>query len=176
MSNVMLISPDEVKTSSQVNYNFDESVLGAAIRTAQNIYLTDIIGVGLVTKLQTLVYNAIKGLSDSIEDASNADYKTLLDEYVTPFLVAKTQVECCIQSSFQIRNMGIVQDSDTNVRAAALSDIKYVKDYYDTQSCTYATSLSKYVAEHKSSYPEAGKCFKAKEYANTGLWLGKGRR
>ena len=49
---VMLISPDDVKSTGNINYNVDDEVIGAAIRTAQNIYLTDVLSSELVEKLQ----------------------------------------------------------------------------------------------------------------------------
>ena len=73
---VMLISPDTIKSYGDLNYNVDDEVIGASIRTVQNVYLKDVLSTNLVEKLQYLVYNDIKGLEDSIESAENAVYKT----------------------------------------------------------------------------------------------------
>ena len=68
-----------------------------------------LIGTKLFQKLQKLVNDAEIGL------AANAIYKTLLDDYVTPFMEYKTMVEIQIPLSYKYRNMGIVQTSDERV-------------------------------------------------------------
>ena len=130
--NVMLTSPKKVKESGQLNLNVDEGVIGAAIRTAQGVYLQDVVGENLIWALQEKVWNKMQGNADGIDDPENIAYKTLLDEYFTPALISKTIVETAIRISLKIRNMGVVQNSDTNVNASSLDDIKYLQNYEET--------------------------------------------
>lgn len=179
--NTLLTDPNSIKAVSQLNNNVDDDTIGATIRTVQKVYLQEIIGSELLRKLQLLVYNVIVGNEDNIDDAKNEAYKTLLDEYVEPYLISKVQVEICVPITLKIRNIGVSTDTDTNVTSAMLSDVRYVRSYYETQNCSDATRLSKYLCKMKESYPElSAKCecghFVApnigKTYANTGLWLG----
>ena len=87
----MLISPSEVKASSYLGDNFDEQMLGQAISEAQEVHLQGIIGTALLDKLKSLIGLSLDGKEGGIEAAENAVYKTLLDDYITPYLADKTQ-------------------------------------------------------------------------------------
>ena len=76
---VMLISPDTIKAMGEIDQNVDDGVIGASIRAAQNIYVQTVIGTNLLNRLQELVYNAITGKRENINDPKNAHYKALLD-------------------------------------------------------------------------------------------------
>ena len=179
---VMLISPNEVKAIGQVNYNVNDDTIGYAIRTAQDIYLEDLIGTLLYHRLQELVYNAVSGLEDNIDEAENAEYAILLDEYVEPYLIAKTTVECLLPLTYKVRNVGVTKNTDSNILASQLQELQYVLNYNNTQVAHYATRLSKYLCENKSLFPELnvkGNCCGKKarigrEYANNAIFFGGG--
>lgn len=174
---VMLISPDDVKKSGHINYNVDDDVIGASIRTSQNIYLNDVLSTEFVEKLQTLVYNAIKGLEDSIEDPQNAHYKAFLDDYIKEAMTYKTAAEICVKITLKIRNMGVVQNSDTNVNTVPLDDIKYLRDTFNGYWESAVNKMYSFLKKNADLFPEFVGCgcdkvnVKAK-YGNTGLWLG----
>lgn len=180
--NTMLTSPDAVKAESQINYNVDDNVIGASIRTAQSLYLQEIIGSELLKKLQLLVFNAINKNEDNIDDDENAIYKDLLDDYVEPLLIAQTLMETCVPISMKIRNIGVSQDNDYNIVSAQLTAVKELRDYYETHCDHLATRLSQYLCHNKELFPELSaedcgcgifiKPSLGKEYGNTGLWLG----
>lgn len=183
IKNIMLLAPDTVKGASDINFNVDDSAISSAIRTAQNVHLQDIIGSELLKKLQSLIMQAIDEEGTGIDAKEYEEYKTLLDEYIEPYLIAKTQVEICLPISLKIRNIGVSQDSDTNINGSALENIKYLRDNYETSACEYATRLSQYLCSNKSAFPELDvktngcKCGFVKpkigkRFANTKLWLG----
>lgn len=173
--NTMLTSPKKVKESGELNLNVDEGVIGTCIRTAQNVYMVDVVGTELVERLQELVYNKIKGNPDTIDDSENVAYKTLLDEYMVPALNSKTIVETAIRISLKIRNLGVVQNSDVNANAASLDDIKYLQNYEETMYNHYLNRMAEFLCENKEAIPESKYdcgCKPKTKYANTNLWLG----
>ena len=151
---VMLVSPDEVKSATYVNYNVDDGVIGASIREGQEIHLQEIVGSNLLYRLQELVYNAVNEETDNIEDDENEIYKTLLDEYVQPYLVNKVQALICVPVSFKVRNLGVVKNSDTNTNAPTLQEVMAVQKRYNSMAARYATYLSKFLCIHKDEIPE----------------------
>jgi len=175
--NVMLISPQKVKTYGVINLNVNESEVGNAIRISQNIYLQDIIGTDLVEHMQELVYNKVKGTGSSIDDEENEAYKVLLDDYLVPVLVYRTAVELCTLMTLKIRNMGVVKNSDTNVQATSAGDVKYMAEYYETFFYDAVNKLMDFLCENKEAYEEVPDgfctCQRKPRYARTGLWLGK---
>lgn len=174
--NTMLISPKRVKESGDLNLNVDEAMIGASIRTAQNVYMVDVVGSDLVEKLQRLVYNKIQNASgDTIDSEENIAYKTLLNEYMTPALISKTVVDIALRISLKIRNMGVVQNSDMNVNRASLEDIKYLQNYEETMYNHYLNRMAEFLCQNKAAIPESKYncgCKPTEKYANTNLWLG----
>ena len=175
--NVMLISPQKVKTWGVINLNVNESEIGNAIRISQEIYLRDIVGTDLVERVQRLVYNKIQGLPDTIDDEANEAYKVLLDDYLTPVLVYRAAVELCTLVTLKIRNMGVVKNNDTNVQATSAGDVKYMSEYYGTFFNDKVNRLMDFLCENKEAFEEVPEgfctCSSKPRYARTGLWLGK---
>lgn len=168
---IYLVSPDDVKAASNINYNVDDGDVASAIRTSQNIYLRDIIGDNLLERLQGMV-----------EDGSlsaNTAYEELLDNYVTEYLTYKACVEICVPISLKLRNIGISQDYDSNIQSVQLANIAEVANYYETQAIDKANRMIDFLIENRVAFPELNiscscgrkaPCLKKK--ANTQLYLG----
>ena len=178
--NTMLISPNTIKNMSLVNLNVDDTDLAASIRIAQNIYLRDIIGTNLLNTLRELVYNKIKGLEPSIDDADKTQYKTLLDDFIKDVLAYKAVAELCKRVSYKIRNVGVAQNSDVNIHASDNTAIKELRSEYDTYFNDAANRLIEFLKDNKGAFPEIeNKCTCKKslpnlnaKYGNCGLFLG----
>ena len=171
-NNILLISEQTLKADSLINDNVDNQYILPAITLAQDTGLQPLIGTKLFQKLQRLVNDAEIGL------AANAIYKTLLDDYVTPFMEYKTMVEIQIPLSYKYRNMGIVQTSDERVANSQMRDIQYLIDYYDNKSTFYANRMTDWLCANAQSLPEyrnsdtvADMNANNKAY-NTGIFLG----
>ena len=95
--NIYLVSPDDVKAASNINYNVDDNDVSSAIRTSQDIYLRDIIGDKLLEALQEMVS------AGTIDNPENSAYLTLLDDYVSEYLTFKACVEICVPISLKIK-------------------------------------------------------------------------
>lgn len=150
----LLISPNDCKTNSLINYNVDDSIVAESISISQEIYLKEIIGSELFKSLQRLLYNAINGIEDNIDEPANAHYAELLDEYVKPYLSKKSQQEILNRIQFKIRNIGVAKNSDSNIQTATLDEIKKLMDFYDVEVCKYAEWLSKFLCKNKADYKE----------------------
>lgn len=156
IKNTMLVSPDDVKGATYTNYNVDDALVGPTIREAQEIHLQSIIGSNLFYRLQALVFNQIMGNTDAIDDEENAEYKTLLDEYIQPYLVNKAQALLCVPASFKLRNLGVTKTSDDNIQQVTLKEVMAVQRRFNEMAAKYATYLSKYLCAHKEDFEELG--------------------
>lgn len=151
---IMLISPSEVKAASYLGDNFDEQMLGQAIREAQEVHLQSIIGTALLEKLKDLVGETLDGGESGITAAENAVYKTLLDDYITPYLAEKVQSVVVLPMTLKIRNMGLIKNADENAYQQATEDIYKVQRRFNTKADRYATQISKYLCKHREEMPE----------------------
>ena len=134
MARVLLISEKTLKKNSVVNNNVDGMYLLPAIEFAQDAGLQPIIGTKLYNKLMDLVENgSITG---------STDYKYLLDEYITPYLINKVTADIQIPLSFKLRNQGVVQQTDTNTYVPSMKDIQYVIQNYENKANFYSNRLN----------------------------------
>ena len=170
MARVFLVSEATMKKNSVVNNNVDGMYLLPEIEFAQDAGLQPIIGTKLYNKLMDLV-----------EDGSitgSTDYKYLLDEYITPYLVNKVTADIQIPLSFKLRNQGVVQQTDANTYVPSMKDIQYVIQNYENKANFYSNRLSDYLRANRSKYPEycsVDSCADMpsnKDAYNTGIFLG----
>lgn len=176
--NVLLISPNTIKSSNMLDSNIDDSAISACITIAQNIYLKDVIGDKLVTKLQTLVYNSIHNIEDNINDANNTVFKVFLDTFVKDVITYKAVSELMVMNTLKIKNAGVVTTSDTNMSVVSLNDIKYMRDNYETYFNSAVNRMLDFIKQNKNvfkDYTHIGcECEDKNKYGNTNLWLGNG--
>lgn len=168
-----LIDTDSVKASSLVNYNVNDEDCAYAIREAQNTYLREILGDALLDKCVEL---ASSGTIDE-----HAAYKELVDDYIYEYLSAQAQVCLLVPISFKIRNIGVSQDSDTNVVSQQLDTVRELQEYWKTLSIDRGNRMKCFLRENKAAFPEiaehactCGACKKGADLkleANTNLML-----
>lgn len=182
--NTILISPDDIKASTNINYNVDDNFISYTIRRVQDIYLQEIIGTKLYVKLLELAYNSAKNLENNFSDPENEPYYILLVNYIDPYLAAKVNSDIALTISYKYRNKGVVTTSDTNVNNISISDNFKLMKYYDTAVEKYGTTLTHYLNANLDLFPELELETESYEdkpklnqvYANTGLWLGKNKK
>ena len=120
----LLISVAELKTNTIISGNVDDKFLLSAIMTCQEVHLEDLIGTALYHRIQELIYNTVKKQIDNINAPENEIYRTLLDEYIKPFLKSKCTVELLYIVSYKMKNAGMVKTSDTNVANADMDELE----------------------------------------------------
>ena len=170
MARVLLISEKTLKTNSIINNNVDSMYILPAIEFAQDSGLQPLIGTNLYNKLMDLVdTGAISGATD---------YKVLLDEYVTPYLLNKVTADIQLPLAYKTRNQGLVQQTGENTYVPSLKDTQYVIQHYQNQADFYGQRMSDFLCANRSKYPEYGK---RSSYADmpsdrgafkTGIYLG----
>lgn len=166
----MLISEKTIKSNSIINNNVDGMYLLPAIEYAQDAGLQPLLGTKLYNKLMDLV-----------EDGSisgSTDYKFLLDEYITPYLLNKVTADIQLPLSFKLRNQGVVQQTGENTYVPSLKDTQYVVQHYQNQADFYGNRMSDYLRANRMKFPEycsIDSCADMHSDAgayNTGIYLG----
>lgn len=177
MNNILLISEDYIKTNTNLTDNVDGKYVLPAIRNAQELYLSPIIGQCLYGKLLQLVADG------TIAETENEPYKTLIDDYIMPYLAYQTIVNLIPEVSTKITNFGTVISNDEHLTNVATEDRALVMGQYQSYADGYLKKLQNYLKDNKDNYPEleCGGCKDGAELnsaASTGLWLGgvRGKR
>lgn len=141
---VLLISESTLKNETIVNDNVGSEFILPAIETSQDIYLQEAIGSMLLDKIYDLV------ASGDVEEP----YKTLLDEYITPFLKFKVLSEIVIPLSYKYRSAGIVQSTGEHYQQSAMKDAVAVQNHYEMRANFYHQRMTKYLTANADKFPE----------------------
>ena len=169
MARVYLISVKTLKENSVINTNVDEMYVLPAVEYAQDSGLQPLLGTKLYNRLMDLVESGI---------TEENDYKYLLDEYITPYLINKVTADIQIPLSFKLRNQGVVQQTGENTYVPSLKDMQYVAQSYENKANFYANRLSDFLRANRSKYPEYCKIDSCadmpsdKNAYKTGIFLG----
>lgn len=148
MNKGLLISEGTLKKYTLINDNVDGKYLLTAIQAAQDIDLTDLIGPELVGKLEELV------CSDEIAQPENKAYKTLLDDYITPYLCWQVMASIQIAVNYKMTNSGIIQNDDTNRSHLDYRSQQALIDQYNRYSNSYARKLKTFLDKNVAAYKE----------------------
>jgi len=107
MANNYLIAVDDLKKKGLIHQNADTKLLKVSIKRVQDMNIQPATGSPLYRALLDRVEN----------DNWDADYRTLMDDYVIPALVAQVDYKVALYNLEKIRNKGTGRNTDDNFQA-----------------------------------------------------------
>lgn len=146
MNNILLISEKALKSYSLIDNNIDGKYILPAIQTAQNIDLENLIGPALLKKLYDLV--------DSDEIMSQTAYKTLLDEYIVPYLIYDVMTTVQLGLNYKFSNSGMSISTDEHRAQMEFRNNQLLVEQYRNYANSYALKLKAFLDNHSNDYPE----------------------
>lgn len=152
MKNVLLISEKTLKEYTLVNDNIDGMYILPAIKMAQDVDLDNAIGPVLNKKLQALVAEG------TISDDSNAKYKKLLDDYITPYMCWLVMSAVQLNINFKLSNSGVISNQDDRKNAIDYRSGKELIAQYEKYANAYGQKLKNFLCAHSNEYPEYKQC------------------
>lgn len=165
MNKVLLISEETLKTYSLVNDNIDGKYLLPAIQTAQDIDLETLIGKALLDKLCKLV--------ETGEIVNNSKYRTLLDDYITPYLVWQVMSNLQLGINYKLSNSGVITNDDERKSRLEYKNNQLLQAQYKHYADSYAIKLKDYLCS--GDYTEYHQCVNhshAEDVELCGIYLG----
>lgn len=134
--------------------NVSGEYIRPAMITAHTVYLKEAIGDNLYDKMVELV------IAESGSDPHKMPpaYKSLLDDYIIPYLEFLVMAELTMNVSFKVRNLGIVTTNDTNATQVSMENTKYFQNYYQSKAEFYENRLKKYLGMNHENFPEYSYC------------------
>lgn len=149
---IYLIDEEYVKQMSSVSDNLDSKMIKPCVYDAQIIHLQPIIGTKLFDKVCTIVDD------EAVETEENAVYKTLLVDYIQPYLLQKVQ-ELLIPTMYaKIRNAGNVQYYDANQNQAPLKEMQWLMERFANNASFLSQRMSDWICANRSKLPEYCQC------------------
>lgn len=145
--NVLLTNENIIKTTTNIFEGISGNYLLPSIKLAMDIDLESTIGTELKEELQKQVYgNNFKNI-----------YKTLLDNYVQPFLTYSSIVRLIPTVSYKIANAGVLTTSDEKMNPVSTNDIDKVKAEYQHIADVYKNRLQRFLIANHNEFPELDK-------------------
>ena len=149
MTNTFLISEAQIRNYTDIEDNVDSALVKNGIREAQDIKLQPIIGTLLYEKLTSLVD------AGTISDSANADYKTLLDDYIQNMLIYAAYWYILDSIYIRSRNNGLlIPDGGENSIAADRAMYNVKRQSVQNKMEFYSNLLTDYIIEEQTLYPE----------------------
>ena len=149
MTNTFLISEAQIRNYTDIEDNVDSALIKNGIRESQDIKLQPIIGTLLYEKLTSLVD------AGTIGDAANANYKTLLDDYIQNMLIYAAYWYILDSIYIRSRNNGLlIPDGGENSVSADRTMYNVKRQSVQNKMEFYANLLTDYIIEEQTLYPE----------------------
>lgn len=177
MDKVLLMSANEIKNFTNINYNVSDEYISATIDDVQEVYLQEIIGTALLLRIKELVLNTYNNRDDNLNDEVNSNYNYFYQNFIKNYIKEKVEVELLINVNYKIRNAGVVKQNDKSV---GIDDLEKILRNKETSVNHWATMLSKYLKDSDFAEIKNCDCYPSwymlpeigKSYGNIGLWLG----
>ena len=148
MKNVLLISEDFIKSTTNLSDNVSGKYLLPAISLAQDVEVEETIGSPLLNKLKELIYN------NQIALEENINYKSLLDNYLSPFLAYATIAHLTVPIAFKLTNAGVLRTDDEKMYNVGTNEVDKIKYHYQHLADTYKYRLQRFLIAHYHHFKE----------------------
>lgn len=144
----LFITTDDLRRKSIIGGAVDADKFIQFIEVAQDIHIQNYLGTKLYNKISTLIVN------DTIDDSSNAVYKTLLNDYLTPMLIWFAQSDYYMFASYQVSNGGVFRHRSESSETPSMQEIKSLVDSSRDKAEFYVRRFLDYMDNNNNSYPE----------------------
>lgn len=174
MANVLLVSPEFIRSTTNISNNLQDKYLHSAIRESTDIDLEEVVGTKMLKKLKELVSTG------DIQKEENEIYKDLLDA-AKYFLAYSTISRVVVISSAKIDNFGLSQAEDDHIQALDMKEVFQLEKYYTNKADVYRKKLQDFVKKNLSDLPEITDydCYDTEANLNSAascsIWLGGAR-
>ena len=148
---VLFISEDKLKDSTAINMNVDVNFLLPYVKIAQKKYVE--------TKLGTNLFVAIQGMisGGTISNPANANYKTLLEDYVADMLVHYAFYEVLPFLRYKVQNNNVVAKTSENSTPLTRAEAQDLRSEISNTAQFYTERLVDYLCNNSSLFPEYSK-------------------
>lgn len=148
MAKALLITRDDLVRSTVIDGNVDTDKFIQFIAIAQDIHVQNYLGSDLLEKIQSLI------TAGTLDDAGNADYKSLLITYVKPMLIHWALVEYLPFAAYTVANKGVYKHSSENAQTAEKNEVDFLIEKQRDLAEHYTQRFIDYICYNTSTFPE----------------------
>lgn len=147
-NDVLLISEDFIKSTTNISDNIAGDYLLPSIKLAQDIELEETVGTHLLQKLQVLVFD------NNIGNEENVMYKLLLDKYIQPYLAYATIQHLTPTIAYKLANQGVIRTDDEKSYNVTTNEVDKVSEHYKHLANVYKKRLQLFLIANYNDFTE----------------------
>lgn len=144
----LFITMSDLKRRSIIDGNVDPDKIIQFAEVAQDTHIQNYLGGKLYKKMQELIVN------DTIDDAANVNYKSLLDTYIKPMLIWFAQADYMPFAAFQISNGGVFKHRSENSDSASMEEVNMLAKRALETAEFYSRRFMDYMDHYSYLFPE----------------------
>jgi hypothetical protein len=148
MAYILFISEDKLKDSTAINMNVDVNFLLPYVRIAQKKYIETKLGTNLFEAIQTMIS------AGTIGNVANANYKTLLDDYIADVLVHYAFYEVLPFLRYKVQNNNVVSKTADNSTPLTRAEAQDLRSEISNTAQFYTERLVDYLCNNNNLFPE----------------------
>lgn len=175
----LFVTATTIKTYGIIEGNVDVKLINSTTIMVQDIQLQQILG----TDLYNEICNQINNSTVNTFDAVSAANITLLNDYITNFLLNAVIAEGCITFMYRYTNKGVISANSDNQFPISREQVQDIQAKWQNQADFYAKRLSDYLDQESSTYPlyyngnsDSSDINPKTPKYNSGFYLGNQRR
>ena len=148
MAQALLITREDIVKKTALNGNVDTDLYIQFVKIAQDTHIQNYLGTDLLEKLQSLIS------AGTLDDAGNADYKSLLITYVKPMLIHWGMVEYLPFAAYSVANKGVFKHLSENSTNAEKFEIDFLIEKQRDIAQHYTQRFIDYICFNTATFPE----------------------
>lgn len=148
MAQALLITREDIVKKTALNGNVDTDLFIQFVKIAQDTHIQNYLGTDLLEKLQSLIS------AGTLDDAVNADYKSLLITYVKPMLIHWGMVEYLPFAAYSVANKGVFKHLSENSTNAEKFEVDFLVEKQRDIAQHYTQRFIDYICFNTTTFPE----------------------
>lgn len=148
MAQALLITREDIVKKTALNGNVDTDLFIQFVKIAQDTHIQNYLGTDLLEKLQSLIS------AGTLDDAGNADYKSLLITYVKPMLIHWGMVEYLPFAAYSVANKGVFKHLSENSTNAEKFEVDFLVEKQRDIAQHYTQRFIDYICFNTATFPE----------------------
>jgi len=146
MATQLFINRTDLVRNSIMDGNISTEKFIQFVKLSQEIDVQQIMGTDL--------YNGLSAAMPNIDDAANARWKTILDDYIVPMLIWYAQSNYYPFAAYQVKQGGVFKHTSENSISVDKNEVDFLVEKARTNAEWYSRRFIDFMSFNQATYPE----------------------
>ena len=146
MATQLFINRTDLVRNSIMDGNISTEKFIQFVKLSQEIDVQQIMGTDL--------YNGLSAAMPNIDDAANARWKTILDDYIVPMLIWYAQSNYYPFAAYQVKQGGVFKHTSENSISVDKNEVDFLVEKARTNAEWYSRRFIDFMSFNQAIYPE----------------------